>query len=763
MVHISDFLTSRNSRKYVKLLVSITAIFGLLPTAYVVSNSYLSASPAHAASTSGPISSIDFSNSTLNERSGQTQIFDASLIPGADATSGVTATFTTGTAAWVNGTESGSFTSGVTSQVPVKRGRNTILITHTAPDTTQTVYTIYVERGGQFENMEIRTPGVTLTPAFDPSIHNYTLTDVPYSVTSIAYIVTHSYNEPGFLECSHCDWWQYKERGQQTMSLRAGANRITWNSNVGGRTEQYFIDVNRGSAFDASTLSNLTFSNTTLAERAGSLYIYDASLIPGADATSGVTATFTTGTAAWVNGTESGSFTSGVTSQVPVKRGRNTILITHTAPDTTQTVYTIYVERGGQFENMEIRTPGVTLTPAFNPSIRYYTLTDVPYSVTSIAYIVTHSYNEPGFLECSQCDWWQYKERGEQTMSLRGGANCITWNSNVGGRIEQYFIAINRDAPGTPPPSNCVEPPATTTTTTTTTLPPETTTTTTEPEVTTTVPRTTTTAPRTTTTVPRTTTTVVDGTPSNGDGTSDSGIDALTPSGGTTAPVVTTTPTVSDTPNTTAAPATTSAPTTTEPEQVDEVTTTTAVVADINAPEVPEVEVGSAVATINGKEVDVKITTNGNKITFSVGGVSGELDASSLDGSQIQLDANGNLVLTPGDDVSLNLGGFGSETPVEVWMFSIPVKVKDLMADADGNTNGSFSTPQGIDSGSHRIVVKGLSPENDEVIVALGVEVTAIGKASLTSKMVLPITIAVAVLFIVALTIRLRRRSKLAI
>ena len=192
-------------------------------------------------------------------------------------------------------------------------------------------------------------------------------------------------------------------------------------------------------------------------------------------------------------------------------------------------------------------------------------------------------------------------------------------------------------------------------------------------------------------------------------------------------------------------------------------TTTTAVVADINAPEVPEVEVGSAVATINGEVVEVKITTNGNKVLFSAGGVSGELNASSLDGSHIQLDANGNLVLTPGDDVSLNLGGFGSETPVEVWMFSIPVKVKDLIADADGKTNGSFATPQGIDAGSHRIVVKGLSPENDEIIVALGVEVAANGKASLTSKLVLPITITVAVLFILALTIRLRRRSKLEI
>ena len=342
-------------------------------------------------------------------------------------------------------------------------------------------------------------------------------------------------------------------------------------------------------------------------------------------------------------------------------------------------------------------------------------------------------------------------------MGLTPGANCIEWVYSSGETTETYYFAINRNSPGSPPTSNCVEPPPVTTT-----LPPETTTTTTEPEVTTTVPRSTTTVARATTTVPRTTTTVVDGTPSNGDGTSDSGIDALTPSGGTTAPVVTTTPTVSDTPNTTAAPATTSAPTTTEVKQVDASTTSTPVIADVNAPEVPQVEVGSAVATINGKTVAVKLEIKGNTITFTIGGISGELDGSSQDGSAIQLDADGNLVLMPGDAVSLNLAGFGFDTPEEVWMFSIPVKVKDLMADAEGKSNGSFLTPQGIDAGSHRIVVKGRSPENDEVIIAVGVTVTIEGSSSLTSKLVLPITAAVVALFIVALTIRLRRRSKLA-
>ncbi|MSZ72646.1 MAG: hypothetical protein F2716_09990, partial [Actinobacteria bacterium] len=133
MVRPPSFSTTR---KYLKVLVSLTTIFGLLSTAYVVSNTFLSATKVRAAamSTSGPISSIDLSNSTLDEGAGQERLFGGSLIPGSDATSGLTATFTTGTATWVNGTNSGSLTSGVISQVPVKRGQNTIIITHTAPD-----------------------------------------------------------------------------------------------------------------------------------------------------------------------------------------------------------------------------------------------------------------------------------------------------------------------------------------------------------------------------------------------------------------------------------------------------------------------------------------------------------------------------------------------------------------------------------------------------------------------------------------------------
>ena len=171
MMPLISFFTSQNVRKNFKVLVSMTAVIGLLSVTYVASNSYLSASPAHAASTSGPISSIDLSNSTLTEQTGQQRLFNGSLIPGAATSTGLTATFTTGTATWANGTSNGSLTSGVASSVPVTRGHNTITVTHTAPDTTETVYTIYVDRTGIFSDIDIRTSGVTITPAFDPSIH----------------------------------------------------------------------------------------------------------------------------------------------------------------------------------------------------------------------------------------------------------------------------------------------------------------------------------------------------------------------------------------------------------------------------------------------------------------------------------------------------------------------------------------------------------------------------------------------------------------
>ena len=254
-------------------------------------------------------------------------------------------------------------------------------------------------------------------------------------------------------------------------------------------------------------------------------------------------------------------------------------------------------------------------------------------------------------------------------------------------------------------------------------------------------PATTTTSPATTTTS-TTSTTIAEQVPSNGN----------LSGGGTpaTSNPTETTPTNSDAP-------TTEAPTTTT--EVSESTTTT-ITADVDAPEVPAVDVGSAVATIDGQEVPIVIERDGDTIVLKVGEVEWRLDATSRDGSPLPLDENGNLLLSTGDRVGIDLQGFGPTTPVEVWLFSIPVKVRDLIADTTGGTQGDFAIPQGIDTGDHRVVVTGLSPDNQEVVVAYGVAVKASGDSGSTTRILLALGVVVLILAITFIVGRMRRRLR---
>jgi hypothetical protein len=218
-------------------------------------------------------------------------------------------------------------------------------------------------------------------------------------------------------------------------------------------------------------------------------------------------------------------------------------------------------------------------------------------------------------------------------------------------------------------------------------------------------------------------------------------------------------PTPSNPVTTTTSTNDTEAPTTTA-EIPETSTTTTTIPADINAPEVPDVEIGSAVATIDGEEVAIDVERNDDSVILRAGDVVWELGATSPDGTRIQLDEIGNLVLSPGDRIAVNLEGFGSSTPVEVWLFSIPVKVKDLIADESGSTFGDFAIPQGIDGGAHRLVVTGNSANDHEVVIAFGVAIDTTGNSGSSMRILIGVFAAVIVILVTVLVGGLRRRLR---
>lgn len=158
--------------------------------------------------------------------------------------------------------------------------------------------------------------------------------------------------------------------------------------------------------------------------------------------------------------------------------------------------------------------------------------------------------------------------------------------------------------------------------------------------------------------------------------------------------------------------------------------------------------------------MEVEVSREGNTVVIRAGQIVWQLGASAPDGSPIALDSEGNLTLVPGDSVELDLTGFGPDTPVEVWLFSIPVKVQDIISDATGRSTGSFSTPRGIDPGAHRVVVKGSSPDGNEVIVAFGIAVNSTGGSGGSMSILLTLAGSLVLLALVGLLGWLRRRPR---
>jgi len=152
------------------------------------------------------------------------------------------------------------------------------------------------------------------------------------------------------------------------------------------------------------------------------------------------------GTAEWASGGESGQLTSGAPTTIPLEHGDNTITVTHDNAGVIL-VYTLRMRRGGVMTSLVFSTPGVTMTPAFSTAQHTYVMSDEPYEQTTLSYTVAGTFDTAGYLQCDQCDWWQYESRGTQMVALEPGANCIDWTSNPGVDgvpAEHYYIKVSR-------------------------------------------------------------------------------------------------------------------------------------------------------------------------------------------------------------------------------------------------------------------------------------------------------------------------------
>jgi len=180
----------------------------------------------------------------------------------------------------------------------------------------------------------------------------------------------------------------------------------------------------------------------------------------------------------------------------------------------------------------------------------------------------------------------------------------------------------------------------------------------------------------------------------------------------------------------------------------------------IPPPVIPKVSMGETALDVGGVSTKVDLTRENNQLVIQSGSMKAVLSGLDDSGETRALDSDGNLRLDGGDVVKLNIGGFKPKSKVDVWLFSTPQRLGTAVVGADGRMSGSFTIPKIVEEGSHRIAITAQLPNGKSATFTLGIAIGEIEKTSTTTRVLIAIPIALAVLAGFILPNQLRRRRK---
>jgi len=188
---------------------------------------------------------------------------------------------------------------------------------------------------------------------------------------------------------------------------------------------------------------------------------------------------------------------------------------------------------------------------------------------------------------------------------------------------------------------------------------------------------------------------------------------------------------------------------------------TTTTVAQVQAPDAPGAEPGSASASVDGELIDASLERLDNSYVVSGAGVSVTVSGLAADGSRIPLDPDGTLRLESGDLVAVDAAGYAAGSDIEVWMFSTPVKLGVLKTDESGGSSMVFPVPLSLESGNHRLVLRGPNSNDSDVVLSMGLALGAYESGTSVQTWVIAVPIAAAIILAVVIPTTLRRRRKI--
>jgi len=145
-----------------------------------------------------------------------------------------------------------------------------------------------------------------------------------------------------------------------------------------------------------------------------------------------------------------------------------------------------------------------------------------------------------------------------------------------------------------------------------------------------------------------------------------------------------------------------------------------------SVPTLPELAPMEGVALVNGQVEPMVISANQSRDGFSATGDGFGMNfaAVSRRGAPINLDNDGNILLDGDRNVTFGGFGFAPGSLVQVWLFSDPVALRQVVADKNGEFTGESTIPGNIPFGQHTVQLNGITNEGVIRTLSMGVKLT---------------------------------------
>ncbi|HEY0215103.1 MAG TPA: fibronectin type III domain-containing protein [Cellulomonas sp.] len=139
----------------------------------------------------------------------------------------------------------------------------------------------------------------------------------------------------------------------------------------------------------------------------------------------------------------------------------------------------------------------------------------------------------------------------------------------------------------------------------------------------------------------------------------------------------------------------------------------------------PEVPAGQTWLVVDDVRQPVAVSTTDGAWTITGDGFSARLQATEADGTALEVDEAGRLIVHASGSVQVSGSGFAPGSSVDVWLFSTPYLLGQATVGADGTFSASFAMPEDLATGAHTVQMNGVGTDGAVRSLSTGLVVLA--------------------------------------